>query len=80
MHALKHDSPFLSIDGIILDAMRSQARCFSKIHYSYVKRESNMITHVLTRFALNVSDHNMWMEDVPQQFHSFVLANSDSIH
>ena len=39
MHVLKHDSPFLSPDGIILDAVRSQARCFNKLHYYHVNRE-----------------------------------------
>ena len=41
------------------------ARCFSKLHYSHVKREGNMVAHVLAHFALNVSDYSVWMEDVP---------------
>ena len=50
------------------------ARCFSKLHYSHVKREGNMVTHVLARFVLNVSDNSVWMEDVPLQFRSCVFS------
>ena len=56
------------------------ARCFSKLHYSHVKREGNIVVHVLARFALNVSDYSVWFEDVPPQFHSCVFANFDGIH
>ena len=50
------------------------ARCFSKLHYSHVKREGNMVAHVLARFVLNVLDYSVWMEDVPPQFHSCVVS------
>ena len=50
------------------------ARCFSKLHYSHVKREGNMVAHVLARFVLNVSDYSVWMEDVPPQFHFCVVS------
>ena len=41
------------------------ARCFSKLHYSHVKREGNMVAHVLALFVLNVLDYSVWMEDAP---------------
>ena len=41
------------------------ARCFSKLHYSHVKREGNMVAHILACFALNVSDYSVWLEVVP---------------
>ena len=41
------------------------ARCFSKLHYSHVKREGNMVAHVLALFVLNVLDYSAWMEDAP---------------
>ena len=54
------------------------ARCFSKLHYSHVKREvkreGNMVAHVLTIFVLNVLDYSAWMEDAPPQFLSFVSS------
>ena len=56
------------------------ARCFSKLHYSYVKRECNRVAHVLAHFVLNVSNYSVWLEDVPPQFHSYVFTNFDGIH
>ena len=78
--ALKHDSDFLSAYGIILDVVRLKARCFNKLHYFHVNREGNMVAHGLARFVLNVLYCNVWMKDVPPQFHSLVLADSDGIH
>ena len=80
MQALKYDSPFLSTDGIILDAVRSKARFFNKLHCSHVKIEGNMVANALARFALDVSNYKVWMENVPSQIHSFVLADSNGIH
>ena len=50
------------------------ARCFSKLHYSHVKREGNMVAHVLALFVLNVLDYSAWIEDAPPQFLSFVSS------
>ena len=50
------------------------ARCFSKLHYSHVKREGNMVVYVLGCFALTVLDYSVWMEDVPPQFHSCIFS------
>ena len=50
------------------------ARCFSKLHYSHVKRERNIVAHVLAHFALTVLDYSVWMEDVPPQFHSCAFS------
>ena len=80
MQALKYDSPFLSTDGIILDAVRSKARCFNKLHCSHVKIEGNIVAHALARFALNVTNYKVWMENVPSQIHSFVLADSNGLY
>ena len=41
------------------------ARCFSKLHYSHVKRERNMVAYVLAFFTLNISNYSAWMEDAP---------------
>ena len=50
------------------------ARCFSKLQYSHVKREDNMVAHVLALFVLNVLDFSVWMEDAPPQLLSFVFS------
>ena len=39
-----------------------------------------MVAHALARFALNVSNYKVWMEIVPSQIHSFVLANSNGLY
>ena len=80
MHALIHDSLFLSPNGLRIDAVRSNARYFNQLHYSHVKRESNMVTHDLARFVLNVSDYVVWMKNVPPQLHSFVLADIGGLY
>ena len=49
-------------------------RCFSKLHYSHVKREGNMVAYVLALFTLNVSDYSAWMEDALPLFLSFVTS------
>ena len=70
----------VNFDGALFSREQSSglgvvmARCFSKLHYSHVKREGNMVAHVLARFPLNVSDYSVWMEDVPPQFHSCVFS------
>ena len=38
------------------------ARCFSKLHYSHVKREGNMVAHVLACFALNISNYRVRLD------------------
>ena len=50
------------------------ARCFSKLHYSHVKREGNMVAYILALFTLNVSDYSAWMEDALPLFLSFVSS------
>ena len=50
------------------------ASCLSKLHYSHVKREGNMVAFVLALFVLIVLDYRTWMEDAPLQFLSFVSS------
>ena len=50
------------------------ARCLSKLHYSHIKREGNMVAFVLALFVLIVLDYRTWMEDAPLPFLSFVSS------
>ena len=52
-------------------------RCLSKLHYSHVKREGNIVAYVLALFVLIVLDYRAWMEDAPPHFLSLFLADSD---
>ena len=39
--------------------------CFSKLLYSYTKREGNKFAHGLARHVIHVSNYVVWMESVP---------------
>ena len=75
MQAIIHDRPFLSLDGLLIDDLRFNARCFNQLHYSYIRREGNMVAHRLARYTLNVLEFVVWMEDFPPQIVSAVLAD-----
>ena len=56
MHALADNSPFLSTVVSLIDDVRFNAVFFTKLHYSHVKREGNMVAHSLACCALTISD------------------------
>ena len=56
MHPLADNSPFLSTVGSLIDDIRFNAVFFTKLHYSHVKREGNMVAHSLARYALIISN------------------------
>ena len=58
--------------SLLKQKRRENSRLFSQLHYSYVKREGNKVTHCLARHVINVLDLAIWMEDIPPQF-VFVL-------
>ena len=47
--------------------------------YICLGREGNVITHSLARYAIDISDFFMWMEDVPPQFHFILQADLDGL-
>ena len=79
MHALAEDTPFLSTVGLLIDDVRFNAALFTKLHYSYVKREGNMVAHSLTCYALTISNFVVWMEDVSPPIVSVVLSDIASL-
>ena len=70
--ALKDEHNPLSAIGLLIADAKFNSRCFNHLLFSHTKRECNSIAHVLARFAVNILDFLVWMEDVPPQFH-FVL-------
>ena len=70
--ALIKNSTYLSMDGLLMDDIRFNARFFNQLLYSHVKRESNKVVHKLARHALCISNFSMWMEDVPPPIRSVV--------
>ena len=70
--ALEDEHNPLSAIGLLIADAKFNSRCFNHLLFSHTKRECNSIAHVLARFAINIPDFLVWMEDVPPQFH-FVL-------
>ena len=48
VNALYNDIFFLSLNGLLIEDIRFNARFFNQLHYSHVKREGNMVAHNLT--------------------------------
>ena len=59
----------------MLDEIRNKVNFFTKLHYSHVKREGNIVAHKLARHVICVSDIVVWMEDVPLPLFSVVLVD-----
>ena len=70
--ALSNDQISLSSFDPLIDDAKFSSVNFDQLHYSHVKRECNFATHSLAKFASNISDFQVWMEDVPPQL-SFVI-------
>ena len=68
MKALSSDHSSLSSFGLMIDDDKFSAGNFDQLLYSHVKRECNSIALCLARYAFDISDFLMWMEDVPPQF------------
>ena len=73
--ALREGTEFLLTMGLVLDEIRNMVNFFTELHYSYVKREGNIVAHKLARHAICVLDVVVWMEDIPLLLFPVVLAN-----
>ena len=58
----------------MLDEIRNKVNFFTELHYSHVKRESNIVAHKLAHHAICVSGAIVWMENVPPLLFPVVLA------
>ena len=67
-------NPLSPIGPLIVDA-KFNSCCFNHLLYSHTKRECNSVAHGLARFAINISDFLVWMEDVLSQFYYVVQAD-----
>ena len=72
INALSNDLRSLSSFGPLIDDAKFSSVNFDQLHYSHVKRECNFATHSLAKFASNISDFQVWMEDVPPQLSSVI--------
>ena len=72
MKALKGRDQFLSTVGLLMNDIRYDANLFYQLRYSHVRREGNIVARSLVRYALEITDSIVWMEDVPQSLFSVV--------
>ena len=73
--ALRNDSTFLSLDGLLMEDIKFHASSFTQLRYSHVKREGNNVAHKLARHTLCILNFSMWMEDVPPPLLPVVLED-----
>ena len=73
--ALSTDQRSLSSFGPLIDDAKFSSVNFDQLHYSHVKRECNFAAHSLAKFASNILDFQVWMEDVPLQISYVIQAN-----
>ena len=70
--ALSTDQRSLSSFGLLIDDAKFSSVNFDQLRYSHVKKECNFAAHSLAKFASNISDFQVWMEDVPPQLSSVI--------
>ena len=63
--ALREKEQLLSPTGLLLEDVRMLSQSFQKLLYSHTKREGNSVAHSLARYANNIPDFLVWVEDVP---------------
>ena len=66
--ALSDESVSLAPFGLLVEDVKVLFQCFSQLLYSHTKREGNSVAHSLARYAIDIPNFSVWMEDVPPQF------------
>ena len=73
-HAWLEGSNLASVKPLILDAL-SQSSSFTKLLYSYAKRNGNKLSNSVAQHLINIDDYVMWMENVSLPLLSIVQAD-----
>ena len=77
--ALTDEKPALTSYGLLVNDAKVISRNFNQLLYSHIRREGNFVAHSLARYAVNIPDYLVWMEDVPPQFLSVIQADLDGL-
>ena len=77
--ALTDEEPALTSYGLLVNDAKVLSRNFNQLLYSHTRREGNSVAHSLARYAVNIPDYLVWMEDIPPQFHFVVQADLDGL-
>lgn len=62
---LTSSEPSLALDGHLIQDVKFSVSFFNCISFAHVHRQGNNVAHVLARWAFNLLDLIVWMEDVP---------------
>lgn len=74
-NALRTKNSGMASYGVLIDDARVLERNFTELTYSYTRREGNKVAHGLARLALNLSNTNVWIKDIPSSLSHFVQAD-----
>ena len=78
--ALDEDVHSLAPIGLLVEDVKVLSRNFDQLFYSHTKREDNSVAHNLTRYAIDISDFLVWMEDVLPHLQSVLQADLVCLH
>ena len=77
--ALREDSYSLASFGHLVQDIQVIASYLSSSNFNHVRRQCNGLAHSLARRAKNLSQSNVWMEDVPPDISSVLQADLFSL-
>ncbi|KAK9272341.1 hypothetical protein L1049_002712 [Liquidambar formosana] len=66
INAFTATSVLLTLLGLIIeDILIESASSFAMVSFSHIRREGNAVAHSLARYAQDVEDFCVWIEEVP---------------
>ena len=65
----------LALHGHVIQDTKYLASSFVSHRFSHVRRQGNNVTHALARWAINLPNLTVWMEDVPPDIRCIVQAD-----
>ena len=78
IRALSQDATTLSLIGPWIEDAKIYSNSFFKLQYFHTRREwreSNSFAHNLAKYAVDISDFTIWMEDVPSHVSTVLKAD-----
>ena len=72
IQALKAQEQNLLPWGLLVEDVKEYGKKFRRVLYSHVKRNGNSVAHNLAKYALRISDFQVWMEYVPSHIVQFL--------
>ena len=73
--AHKEEESSLTTHGLFIQDAKFIFMSFTQLCYSHTRREGNMIALSLAKYAANIVDYVVWMEDAPPQIHNVIQAD-----